>query len=729
MRICDAATCVLALTACASSPAVGDGGALPPRDAAVDTGFADGAAPRSTRTTPLRCAPASGAPRDLLPVARLGADNTRVRLVWVREDQDGVQTLRDDDPRNGWVPAEGVTATLRIDLGPGLARPVALDGVALTADGALRDVRAYVLDACGGAVVAELPWADPSQPLALDGACGTCVEIDLRGGRDARVRSVALRSRDERVALPPALPTPPAAPPTPAHPESGVIEGFYGPPWSFDERARIIDAAARLGMGVYLYAPKDDPLHRSMWRVPYDAGFRARFTALGAVARARGVRVLFGVSPFLDYRDGDLGALVNKLRALLDAGADGVAILADDLGGESPDGAVGALHARVVTDALAALRETHPGVTMWFVPTIYDDTQLARAPRGADYLTALRPLPPAVRVLWTGRDTGSATLSGADLATVRGLLQRDPVIWDNAWANDAGDGFTGRVLFGTYEGRDDTLRAVTPGITANPLIQGSLARLTAGLLGAWLARGETGPAARAAAAELESHYLWRDDPGARDALLRLMEVYDGSFTTPITHRRLRDALGRVLRDAQTGTAPTAEDLTTTLDVFAGMSTLASTFHHGTFDAALVDELGYPLASLREEGLAGLALLDAITARLGGGDGADALARVRAHIAASGRAARFLGTGLLGEAARAAATIPRVDAGVRAPALPPAPRQCTPGASVTVDAPAGVRVRVYGAPATLPHAGRWDLVITASDPRGVASRAVTLVCAP
>jgi hypothetical protein len=111
------------------------------------------------------------------------------------------------------------------------------------------------------------------------------------------------------------------------------------------------------------------------------------------------------------------------------------------------------------------------------------------------------------------------------------------------------------------------------------------------------------------------------------------------------------------------------------------------------------------------------------------DGADALARVRAHIAASGRAARFLGTGLLGEAARAAATIPRVDAGVRAPALPPAPRQCTPGASVTVDAPAGVRVRVYGAPATLPHAGRWDLVITASDPRGVASRAVTLVCAP
>ena len=90
MRICDAATCVLALTACASSPAVGDGGALPPRDAAVDPGFADGAAPRSTRTTPLRCAPASGAPRDLLPVARLGADNTRVRLVWVREDQDGV---------------------------------------------------------------------------------------------------------------------------------------------------------------------------------------------------------------------------------------------------------------------------------------------------------------------------------------------------------------------------------------------------------------------------------------------------------------------------------------------------------------------------------------------------------------------------------------------------------------------------------------------------------------
>ena len=51
-----------------------------------------------------------------------------------------------------------------------------------------------------------------------------------------------------------------------ARPIRGLIEGFYGPPWSFDERAEVMARCAGWGMTHYVYAPKDDPLHRERWR-------------------------------------------------------------------------------------------------------------------------------------------------------------------------------------------------------------------------------------------------------------------------------------------------------------------------------------------------------------------------------------------------------------------------------------------------------------------------------
>ena len=39
---------------------------------------------------------------------------------------------------------------------------------------------------------------------------------------------------------------------------SGVIEGFYGPPWSRAERLQLFDWLAAWGLNTYLYAPKED---------------------------------------------------------------------------------------------------------------------------------------------------------------------------------------------------------------------------------------------------------------------------------------------------------------------------------------------------------------------------------------------------------------------------------------------------------------------------------------
>jgi len=52
---------------------------------------------------------------------------------------------------------------------------------------------------------------------------------------------------------------------------AGVIEGFYGQPWSQAERFELFDWMADWGLNTYLYAPKDDLKHRAIWREAYSA--------------------------------------------------------------------------------------------------------------------------------------------------------------------------------------------------------------------------------------------------------------------------------------------------------------------------------------------------------------------------------------------------------------------------------------------------------------------------
>jgi hypothetical protein len=66
-------------------------------------------------------------------------------------------------------------------------------------------------------------------------------------------------------------------------PVSGLIEGFYGPPWTWVDRERAVRFLAEHGANTYLYAPKNDPLHRDRWREPYLPEEWRRFAHLAGV--------------------------------------------------------------------------------------------------------------------------------------------------------------------------------------------------------------------------------------------------------------------------------------------------------------------------------------------------------------------------------------------------------------------------------------------------------------
>ena len=245
---------------------------------------------------------------------------------------------------------------------------------------------------------------------------------------------------------------------------SGVIEGFYGPPWSWEVRAEVMAWCHQRGMGVYLYAPKDDPRHRERWREPYGPEELAGFDALVA---ADTLAVGFAISPGLsmDYAaDDDRAALAAKVDQLVERGVSLVALLLDDIPvrpGLGPD------HAELTTWLFEHLDGR---ADLVLTPTEYTGT------RPTPYLEALAAGTPAeVLIGWTGTTVvcDEITLAQAE-ARAASVGDRPPLVWDNYPVNDGL--MSDRLFMGPLRGRDPRLAAVCAGYVANPMVQGRASR-------------------------------------------------------------------------------------------------------------------------------------------------------------------------------------------------------------------------------------------------------------
>jgi hyaluronoglucosaminidase len=241
----------------------------------------------------------------------------------------------------------------------------------------------------------------------------------------------------------------------------GVVEGFYGAPWSHADRIAVISFLAERGMNAYAYAPKDDAKHRAEWRTPYADDERAQFGALATHAAAHGVRFGFAISPGLDIdydADTDRAALLAKLTPLRDAGVGWFLLLVDDIPMQP---GLGARHAELGSWLAGAL----DGCDLTLCPTEYVGT------RPSPYLGDLSTgLPAAVDVMWTGPTVCSPTITADDArGWTKALGDRRVIVWDNYPVNDAL--MTNSLHLGPYQGREPQLADLVGGVLCNPMTQ------------------------------------------------------------------------------------------------------------------------------------------------------------------------------------------------------------------------------------------------------------------
>lgn len=217
----------------------------------------------------------------------------------------------------------------------------------------------------------------------------------------------------------------------------GIVEGFYGRPWTWKNREDSALRLQQLGGRFYLYAPKGDPYLRKQWteKFPEDAATGLR--AFGTSLKKKGLSFGVGLSPYELYRSFDSNARValrSKLEEIQALGADHVALLFDDMRGDLPE--LAKLQAKIVH----FVQEQRLFPTLSFCPTYYStDSVLDRVfgNRPVNYLKEIAELIDSeVHFFWTGEEICSKSYPSSHLKEVTHILGRKPFLWDNYPVND-----------------------------------------------------------------------------------------------------------------------------------------------------------------------------------------------------------------------------------------------------------------------------------------------------
>ncbi len=252
----------------------------------------------------------------------------------------------------------------------------------------------------------------------------------------------------------------------------GVIEGYYGRPWTVLQRERLIGLLGDWNLDTFLCSPKDQPDHRIYWKEPLSESALAKLKNLVDVGKSVGVDVGTSLSPglTLEYSNVDhLESQLLRLTQLNEIGCQLVGIFLDDIPGELQSeqdlkSFTSIVEAQLYFINTLCERARSGGVTMDFIicPTQYCGIGTE------DYISTFGTgLDVAVDLMWTGRQICSTTLTFSDAEIFEENTDHQPFYWDNYPVNDVA--MTYQLHIGPLRGREAAMTTNMSGYLANPM--------------------------------------------------------------------------------------------------------------------------------------------------------------------------------------------------------------------------------------------------------------------
>lgn len=399
----------------------------------------------------------------------------------------------------------------------------------------------------------------------------------------------------------------------------GIIEGFYGPPWSHQTRLDLIEFMGKYKLNTFVYAPKDDPYHRSRWREPYPQAMKERLGELVAQAERYHVDFVFAISPGLSIEygsDSDFERLVEKTDAMWELGVRHFALLLDDIDRELAhaadrerfDNDLGAAHAFLVNRYNRYLQEKG-AAPLIMVPVDYSQ------PGPTTYRVSLaQHIDRDVLIFWTGIGVVPRTITADEARYITSIFGNELLIWDNYPVNDFQ---RTRLFLGPLTGRDPDLAYVVAGSAANPMNEGEASKLPLITVASFLWNPQAYDAET-----VWDEALRRMGGTAYPALRKLAEVSTESIlhpdaSTPVGE--LVDALWPAVEGLTASTGPSSgvilpsEVVAELKREFVAWQQVPSQLAQGLPNHRLYQEIGLYAEKMRRYGKAGEAALAALDA--------------------------------------------------------------------------------------------------------------------
>ena len=269
----------------------------------------------------------------------------------------------------------------------------------------------------------------------------------------------------------------------------GVIEGFYGTPWSHEQRLRGLAHFSDFGFNRYLLAPKDDPWHRYDWRSELSADFLSRVSDLIAQGRKNAITVAVAISPGLtvEYSDAnDVQAIMVRFKQLHGIGVREFGLFLDDiparLQSEKDSAKFNSImqaHSFYCNAVWAELKKLDSDNTLAICPLQYHGKATE------EYITEFgNALDPDLALIWTGREICSEYLDVSDAKVFKANTNHIPLYWDNYPVNDVA--MLHELHVGPIEGREKGLENHSLGYFANPMDRFELSLISLSTIGDYL---------------------------------------------------------------------------------------------------------------------------------------------------------------------------------------------------------------------------------------------------